>query len=136
MQACVHCGNRLSPPSLKYCSNKCQADNAYHEYINLWKQGKANGARGIRTKNISGHIRRYIFQKYASRCTKCGWGQINNLSGNIPLEIDHIDGDSDNNAENNLRLLCPNCHSLTTSFRNLNKGSGRGWRREKYIRHT
>jgi 5-methylcytosine-specific restriction endonuclease McrA len=54
-------------------------------------------------------------------------------TGRIPLEIDHIDGDSGHNTEGNLRLLCPNCHSLTPSYRNLNKGNGRLWRREKYV---
>jgi len=34
------------------------------------------------------------------------------------LEIDHIDGDRENNVLTNLRFLCPNCHSLTPTFRN------------------
>jgi hypothetical protein len=39
----------------------------------------------------------------------------------IPLELDHIDGNHQNNALDNLRLLCPNCHSLTPTFRGKNK---------------
>lgn len=58
----------------------------------------------------------------------CGWNKINPVTKVVPLEIDHIDGNSENNKEENLRLICPNCHSLTSSFRNLNKGKGRGWR--------
>ncbi len=57
----------------------------------------------------------------------------NPVTGKVPLEIDHIDGDSENNKEENLRLICPNCHSLTPSFRNLNKGKGRAWR-IKYLK--
>ena len=34
----------------------------------------------------------------------------------IPLEIHHIDGDCTNNKMENLQLLCPNCHSLTSNF--------------------
>ncbi len=41
------------------------------------------------------------------------------------LEIDHIDGNSDNNSEENLRLVCPNCHSLTSTYRGTNRGNGR-----------
>jgi hypothetical protein len=37
------------------------------------------------------------------------------------LELDHIDGNYQNNALGNLRLMCPNCHSLTPTFRGRNK---------------
>ena len=47
----------------------------------------------------------------------------------VPIEVDHKDGNVDNNSEENLRLLCPNCHALTPNFRNLNKGRGRSWRK-------
>ena len=57
------------------------------------------------------------------------------MTGHVPLEIDHIDGDAENNIETNLRVLCPNCHSLTPHFRNLNKGKGRKWRMKKYIKN-
>ena len=43
----------------------------------------------------------------------------------LPLEIDHIDGNSENNSEENLRLICPNCHSLTANYRGANRGNGR-----------
>ena len=39
----------------------------------------------------------------------------------ISLELDHIDGNSSNHNLNNLRLLCPNCHSQTDTFRSKNK---------------
>ena len=35
----------------------------------------------------------------------------------IKLEVDHIDGDKYNNSRENLRLLCPNCHSTTPTWR-------------------
>lgn len=75
--------------------------------------------------SISGHIRRYLFQKYDNKCVRCNWSEINKYSGKIPLEIEHIDGDYKNNSESNLVLICPNCHSLTSTFRSLNKGKGR-----------
>lgn len=40
----------------------------------------------------------------------------------LPLEVDHIDGDWRNNLPENLRLLCPNCHSTTDSYRGRGKG--------------
>lgn len=112
----------------KYCSVKCQIYLNYKTYISHWKLGNANGETGIRTKEISAHIRRYLRLKFKNRCSRCGWNKKNVISGRVPLEINHIDGNSSNNQEKNLELLCPNCHSLTPNFKNLNKGNGREWR--------
>lgn len=46
------------------------------------------------------------------------------------MQIDHIDGDYKNCRPENLRILCPNCHSLTPTFGALNKGKGRKLRYE------
>ena len=70
---------------------------------------------------LSNHIVRYMFQKYNCKCAQCGWGEINPTTHRIPLEVHHIDGDYTNNAENNLILLCPNCHSLTNTYKAANK---------------
>jgi hypothetical protein len=136
MSTCLYCGSPLTRKVAQYCSNKCQNDYQYEKYIVLWKQNKVHGGRGVLAKNISGHVRRYLAVTYGEQCTLCGWSKKNPLTNRVPLEIDHIDGDSENNQEGNLRLICPNCHSLTPSFRNLNKGKGRSWRRDKYIKHT
>ena len=57
------------------------------------------------------------------KCTCCGNTEW--LSNPIPLELDHIDGNSENNSLTNLRLLCPNCHALTPTYRGKNKASAR-----------
>lgn len=131
MNICIVCSNDLDNKSGKYCSNKCQSIHKYNLYIEDWKRGKKNGQRGINTFNISGHIKKYLFDLYP-QCVICGWKEKNIKTGNVPLEIDHIDGNYNNNSESNLRLICPNCHSLTSNFRNLNKGNGRVWRKDKY----
>ena len=76
-------------------------------------------------------LRRYIFEKFQNKCCICGWSEINPYTNTLPLEIDHIDGDYTNNSEENLRLLCPNCHSLTSTYKGANIGHGRK-DREKY----
>ncbi len=53
-------------------------------------------------------------------CELCGWCQ-KAPDGRIPLEIDHINGDSTDNRLINLRILCPNCHSLQPTHRGLNR---------------
>ncbi len=137
MNKCISCNKELLlRHQQKYCSNKCQNDQQFNQYIKDWKQGKKDGNRGIIAKNISRHIKRYLIEKYGERCSKCFWNCRNKKTKIVPLEIDHIDGIAENNQESNLRLLCPNCHSLTFTFRNLNFGNGRFWRKEKYIKNN
>lgn len=66
--------------------------------------------------------------KIGEKCSMCGWNKRHPITHKVPLEIDHIDGNADNNKETNIRLICPNCHALTPHFRNLNRGRGRKWR--------
>lgn len=112
-----------SQQSGKWCSNKCQQEAQYRAYIERWKTGKEDGKSGI--YDLSAYIRRYLFEKFDSKCCECGWSKKNTTTGKIPLHVEHINGDSQNNTESNLKLLCPNCHSLTPTFGVLNKGKGR-----------
>ena len=89
-----------------------------------------SGELKVITKNISGYIKRFLLEKYGEKCSLCGWNKKNPSTGRVPIEVDHLDGNADNNYVENVRLLCPNCHALTPSFRNLNKGNGRAWRKE------
>ena len=43
-----------------------------------------------------------------------------------------VDGNYTNNKEENLTLLCPNCHSLTKTYKGANKGNGRHNRMKRY----
>jgi hypothetical protein len=122
---CLYCSNLIESANKNYCSRPCGIDYRYNETINKWKNGEISGATKY---SISGTIRKYIFRKYQNKCSICSWAEINLVSGKRPLQIDHIDGNSENNVEENLRLLCPNCHSLTPTFGALNKGHGRKWR--------
>lgn len=54
-------------------------------------------------------------------CEICGWAEVS-LDGRIPVELDHINGDRRDNRIDNLRILCPNCHSLQPTHRGKNIG--------------
>lgn len=53
-------------------------------------------------------------------CEECGWAE-KSVDGRIPVELDHINGDRYDNRLKNLRILCPNCHSLKPTHRAKNR---------------
>lgn len=53
------------------------------------------------------------------KCEICGWNQ-KSIDGRIPVELDHINGDHRDNRLDNIRILCPNCHSLQSTHRGRN----------------
>ena len=127
---CLNCGKELEKHQNKYCNNKCQQDFQYREYINKWKNGLVDGLSG--EYNLSLNIKRYIREKYDNKCCECGWDRVNPVTEHSPLEIHHIDGDYKNNSEDNLVLLCPNCHSLTNTYKNALGHEGRQGRNKYY----
>ncbi len=140
--ACLACGKETARAMYKYCSNQCQIDYQYTSYIHYWKMGYISGLQ-LGTGTVSGHIKRYLRQKYHNQCCLCGWKEVNPFTNVVPLVADHIDGNWENNTENNLRLICPNCDSLTATYAGLNRGKGRKSRveskrvkRAKSLRNT
>lgn len=125
---CLNCNYELKGQNSQYCSVKCQNTRRFNLYISRWKTGLEDGSMGVNTKGISRHIRRFLLEKFRNKCSRCNWNKIHPKTLVVPLEINHIDGNAENNLEENLELICPNCHALTPNFRNLNKGKGRKWR--------
>jgi len=60
-----------------------------------------------------------IFEKKCYTCNHDTWNELP-----IPLELDHIDGNHENNNLSNLRIICPNCHAQTKNHAGKNK---KGW---------
>lgn len=126
---CLNCGKELKTYQEKYCSCACQHEFDYKEAIKSWK----NGTLPKRKNKISSYVRRYMLEKANYQCELCGWNEINPTSGLSPLQIHHKDGNGDNDLEENLQVLCPNCHSLTPNYMILNRGQGRKARQDGLI---
>ncbi len=68
-----------------------------------------------------------------AECEECGWAK-KSPDGRVPIELDHINGINTDNRLENLRILCPNCHSLKPTHRGSNiryrsRGGGIGYTR-------
>lgn len=139
---CLYCNSEFETvPSRnkKFCNLIC--NNLYTNttkniiYIDKWKKGEISGGGKVGYGKISPIIRRYLFNIFDNKCSICGWSEINPYTKTIPLEVEHIDGDPENHSENNLTLLCPNCHSLTRGH-SSKKSSGRRYYRNKYLKEV
>lgn len=118
---CKHC-NEMFPyrKSQIFCSSECSSEYTKAETLRKWKAGKMG-----MVKTLCYSIRDYLFKKFDSKCVECGCNKTNKHTGNSILQIEHIDGNPYNHNEDNLTLLCPNCHAQTATYGALNKGNGR-----------
>lgn len=79
------------------------------------KETRKRISRGLRKSSIkkmknAKEAPRKAYRKYAlmvneHKCSKCGWEKVPSI-----LMVHHIDGNRENNAMDNLQILCPNCH--------------------------
>ncbi len=122
---CLNCDKSL-PVGRKYCNVKCQTEKRRRDSIYDWLQNPSNYEKPAYFMKI------WLKEKNGNKCHECGWNTINKHSSRIPLEMHHIDGNWKNNKPDNITLLCPNCHSLTSTYRIGNKGNGRRWARKYY----
>jgi ssDNA-binding Zn-finger/Zn-ribbon topoisomerase 1 len=93
-----------------------------------WKGRKCPPVKGVPLSQLlcrsstyqSNKLRRRLISEgiLLPRCSACGICEW--LGKPAPLELDHVDGDRQNNELDNLRLVCPNCHALTTTYRGRN----------------
>lgn len=77
----------------------------------------------VRNSSFQSHkLKNRLFKESlkSRECEECGWAKKSE-DGRLPLELDHINGDSSDNRLENLRILCPNCHSLKPTHRGRNR---------------
>lgn len=131
---CLNCGIELKHDKIfqKSCSQTCNQALITKKKIDKWLNGTFDATiKG----GISSTIRKYLLKQMNYKCSICKYEGYNDRTGNTVLEIDHIDGNSDDSSSENLRVICPNCHAKSSTFRSLNKKSSKNREhRKKYYK--
>jgi 5-methylcytosine-specific restriction endonuclease McrA len=116
---CGHCGIECKwthQGHNKFCGVVCA-----QKFRSLERQKKF--FEGTLEKVDRATARKYLAAKRGYNCEECG---ISDWQGKkLTLHVDHKDGNPGDSRPENLRLLCPNCHSQTPFLGNANKGRGR-----------
>ena len=122
--ACLHCGKTVSNSASKYCSQKCstEARKAARDFRYL---------SGADRKVTNDWLYGFLVRTRGNKCSVCGIEHWNDRP--IRLEVEHSNGNSDDNDPENVCLICPNCHSQTDTYKGKNRGQGRHARRQRYV---
>jgi hypothetical protein len=119
---CLNCGLHCKKQNVvgKFCSLLCQHAYELKSYKAQWLAGEWPSSRTIKR----------ILLNESANCSECGLDKWNGKD--IVLELEHKNGNSDDNSPENVCLLCPNCHSQTPTYKAKNVGNGRHARRQRY----
>lgn len=114
MLRCETCNKRLKLPFFgrkRFCDRSCLSKRSARSTINLPFEKRTYAQR----YNL-------VAKEQKNKCGICGRKKW--LGKRINFDYDHIDGNHHNNKRKNSRLVCPNCHSQTHSFRGRNSNFG------------
>jgi len=117
------------PTNTKFCSRSCSAkfnNTLRTSRIKIPKLTQFEVKEQLFVTGSISHrpmIRKLLSKQRGYMCEVCSLTSWQDQP--ITLIVDHIDGDASNNFPENMRLLCPNCNSQTSTFGGRNKGRGR-----------
>jgi len=121
---CKHCSNPVSERQNKYC-DQCIAQRIYDP--------KCLSMMRLEELKSDQSRRKWLLEQREHQCEYCGLTEWRGQP--IPLDLHHEDGDTDNNTEANLKLICLNCHAQTPTHKRsdgLKQGKRQLMRRKRY----
>ena len=129
MKKCQHCSSPCGHRD--FCrGTTCKKDFQSQCYLDRWLKGEETGNTA---DHLHPYVRAYCLKKAGNKCSECEWSRVHPITGKVPLTVDHVDGNHKNSVIENLKVLCPSCHSLTPTYGALNKGKGRLTRRKSFF---
>jgi len=112
-RTCLYCGSEISynvRGQPKFCCFSCSTKYR----MRLSKEKLGQGVLHLQT------LRRILINEFGQKCQICNKSRWNGKD--IPIIVDHINGDPTNDSLKNLRLVCPNCDAQLPTYKRKNKG--------------
>lgn len=125
---CRNCLKELTRHQYVYCSLECQS--ALKSSSRLTKVLETGTFEGVASTPAT--IKKTLLEIQGRKCSICGLTEWQNQP--IPLVMDHINGNAEDNSLANLRLVCGSCNMQLPTFTSRNRGNGRYYRRQRYAK--
>lgn len=126
-RSCDFCGKPINSRRVKrYCDSTCAAGprRAGQAEVDAWLAGELPGHTGASCK-LKPWVRDWVLARANYSCEVCGWSERHPDDDRPLVEVDHVDGDAENTRPDNLKVLCPNHHAMTSTHRRRNPTSKR-----------
>ena len=121
---CINCGRSLvGTNGKKYCSQDCRDEGQPKVALGKWLRNEVM-LTDAAVRSRTGPYKKYVLEDQGNRCAICD--MVNVWNGkSLTFIFDHIDGNSENNRRDNVRMVCPNCNMQLPTNGSKNKGNGR-----------